>query len=193
MYPQTLNFFSSMGVIKETQKIIVRGRSIETHSTEGRLVGLVNKAAQERDYRPFFDLLEEASDKSVIYRIAAYVLIDISYLRGTGGFDELRLRIVERLRSSRYERCELEIKLAAQWRDCSMEDGDRRAAFEAFKEQARDAVQVESNLIFVLALLSFLDTKNDYPGYLTKTARSAKRISYSLLRFKSLTDRWGLD
>jgi hypothetical protein len=32
-----------------------------------------------------------------------------------------------------------------------------------------------------------------YPGYLTKTARSAKRISYSLLRFKSLTDRWGLD
>lgn len=146
----------------DTQRLILGGKPVETHTTEAHLLSIITKVIEERNYRLFFELLDEVRDKSIIYRIASYLLIDISYLRGTGDFNELSSRIMERLRLSRYKRCEQEMKLTACCADRRASPDEVAAEVLALKEQIRDDVLVESYLIFVLALFSFLDTKNEY-------------------------------
>lgn len=142
------------------------GQESRPNSTEAYLVKQIMKVVRTRTYKPLFELMESVDDKSVLYRVAAFILIDISYLRGTGDFSQLRDLIIERLRSSRYARCQREIS-------SSMENPFTQAERAQIKAAIRSDVLVESYLIFCLALLAFLDTKYNYMALLDELMLNA--------------------
>ena len=127
------------------------------NATEAYLVGVISQVVRTRNFRPLFNMLEFVNDKYILCIIGAFVLIDVSYLRGTGDFNILRNLMIERLRQSRYARCQKEI-------DARMDPAF--AGHTQLKNDIRADVLVESYLIFCLALFAFLDTKYDYAALL---------------------------
>lgn len=148
--------------------------SFRPSTTEAHLVQQIMKVVRTRSYKPLFELLETVDEKGVLYRVAAFILIDISYLRGTGDFGQLRDLIIGRLRSSRYARCQREIR-------SSMENPFTEAERAQLKASIRSDVLVESYLIFCLALLAFLDTKYNYGALLDELMLNSPAESFEEL------------
>ncbi len=135
------------------------GDQRQPNATEARLISIIANVVKTRNFKPLINLMDIISDKSILYRVAAFILTDISYLRGTGEFNSLRKVIIERLRRSRYARCQKEI-------DARMRDAHADADINELKNSIREEVLVESYIIFCLALFAFLDTKYDYTALL---------------------------
>jgi orotate phosphoribosyltransferase len=120
---------------------------ILVRSCEGRLALLSRHLVASRDFDQFIKAIGDRSvrDKETLYKIFGILLTDLSYLKLTGRFARLRETLIDEIRQLRWKRLDLE--------------GRNPAVPAIIVEQH---VDVETHLLFGMALFSYLDYEFDY-------------------------------
>ena len=120
--------------------------SVRVKTLEGRFSLLSHALVTNDDYNAVIDQIGQMSDRRALYRLFALLLLDLSHLRLTGQFEKLRESILSRVSSERDHRCQLERDTP---KDAQLVD------------KVKQAIDIETNMFFGLALVSYMDHGHD--------------------------------
>lgn len=149
---------------EQQQTITLGNKDFAVRSKDGRLFCFCTFAAQTRNYVPLIKSLITETNKEKIYQTFGVLLCDVSYLRISGQFDELRRTIIEIIRKHRDSRIKIE---QSSRKGFGKKGFIKETIFEIEKH-----IETESYFLFGLSLFSYLDQNHDYKDFIFETLNS---------------------
>lgn len=141
---------------------------------EAWLYGLVSSFVTTRDVESLVAAMDIAPDRRALYMLYTCLLSEISYLRLVGGFQRLKKSLVKSILQIRGQRLETEFQMER-----------RRGARAETAMRIRSLVSRETNLLFGLALFSYLDHDSEaYSALATDLLQPAADWSKLPLNFE---------
>ena len=149
---------------EQQQTITLGGGKFAVRSKDGRLFCYCIYAAQTRNYLPLIDSLNNETNKEKIYQTFGVLLCDVSYLRISGQFDELRATIIRIIRRHRASRLKTEKNFHRRY--------GKREFVKKTAPKIEKHIEVESYFLFGLSLFSYLDQNHEYKDFILETLNS---------------------
>jgi len=165
--------FESRKPIEGSGTLKLGGEDWNHQTLDGKVYAMFHYIAKRResgfirDYRPLIDQIAQEKHRPILYLIYAVLFSDISYLRLTNRFRELRETLMKCVIDSRREREELEL-------------ADRAAGKDQATTASRIAamVQVEMHHLFGLALFCYMDDEREpYASFIGSCLTCDREIS----------------
>jgi|GEM_PF-3354771 hypothetical protein len=141
----------------------LKRETVQLKSLDGVLSLLCHKVVTEKDFEGLIDLLTTLTRRRDLYQVFALLLYGVGYLRRRNRFGDLRSAILLRIRKLRKER----------W---NLEQVGQKSPIELF-ETLDATIELESHLIFGLALFSYLDLQHfDYDEIVAEALTAGRSV-----------------
>lgn len=138
------------------------GATMRAVTVQGKLSLLCSHVVAKRDYAPIVEELETVTDPDTAYALLGLLFADVSYLKMTGNFDRVRGILVTRLEQAR----EIRFRLEDNWLGTIESEATLRRIIEG-----------ELDLLFGLAMLSYVDERYNYEDLIVGALDCGKALT----------------
>ena len=154
------------------------GKTLRVRSHEGMLSVLCRHVVTKRDYTPLLDYAEKTERTDALLKLLPILLSDLSFLKNKGRFEDLREKLIAKLRKYRDSRFAVERESSPS---------------SSTVLQIRHTIDREMDILLILCALGHFDERNDYSQLIEEVISNGNSAEVWLSYPLNLTHYHGYD